>query len=444
MENTNKNQNIMQNLKAKTDPTVGIEKKQETPAGLEMLKTKKPSPKTSLFIKIIIAVLFVLIIGVGAAGFYFLNDLMNEGANLEKTVKENKTELDSQKGNIDNIEVAIADVETFEQKLEALENNLLNYAEKEDLDPITTFLKIQDSDQDGLSDFDEITRYRSDPNKKDTDNDGYNDKEEVDAGYNPNGPGKLKESGLTEAEAAIIAGNWNGNLSSEVNKSNDLSLNLTGDGKVTGSFSFTSDTNIVYKNTVSGTFVFYGDTGRIDALLVNNLTVEDKSKGDQIPEIKEYKMNLSGTFSTETKSILGNWEISGEVPSRWPAGQDGNFQLQKEAEETTEKLEEETEEEQPQVPAQTVSVKAFSFGYSPSTIRLTRGERIILEITSLDVDHTFTADDLGIDLSVKGGETISIEYTPKVSGEYEFYCSVPGHREAGMVGKIIIEEPKEF
>ena len=26
------------------------------------------------------------------------------------------------------------------------------------------------------------------------------------------------------------------------------------------------------------------------------------------------------------------------------------------------------------------------------------------------------------------------------AGEYEFYCSVPGHREAGMVGKIIIEE----
>ena len=25
------------------------------------------------------------------------------------------------------------------------------------------------------------------------------------------------------------------------------------------------------------------------------------------------------------------------------------------------------------------------------------------------------------------------------AGEYEFYCSVPGHREAGMVGKIVIE-----
>ena len=29
-----------------------------------------------------------------------------------------------------------------------------------------------------------------------------------------------------------------------------------------------------------------------------------------------------------------------------------------------------------------------------------------------------------------------VEFTPSAAGEYEFYCTVPGHREAGMVGTL--------
>jgi len=42
-----------------------------------------------------------------------------------------------------------------------------------------TPVNIKDSDNDGLSDQDEITIYKTDPNKTDTDNDGLNDREEV-------------------------------------------------------------------------------------------------------------------------------------------------------------------------------------------------------------------------------------------------------------------------
>ncbi|MCF7820098.1 MAG: thrombospondin type 3 repeat-containing protein [Candidatus Pacebacteria bacterium] len=49
-----------------------------------------------------------------------------------------------------------------------------------------------DSDNDGLSDFQEEYLYFSDPLNTDTDGDGYSDKEEVDNNFNPNGPGKLQ------------------------------------------------------------------------------------------------------------------------------------------------------------------------------------------------------------------------------------------------------------
>ncbi|MGM7702825.1 cupredoxin domain-containing protein [Pseudalkalibacillus sp. Hm43] len=43
-------------------------------------------------------------------------------------------------------------------------------------------------------------------------------------------------------------------------------------------------------------------------------------------------------------------------------------------------------------------------------------------------------------MNAKPGQTVSIKFIPKETGEFEFYCSVPGHKEAGMKGTIIVEE----
>lgn len=48
-----------------------------------------------------------------------------------------------------------------------------------------------DSDGDGLTDYQETNIYHTDLNSPDTDGDGYKDGDEVKNGYNPNGPGKL-------------------------------------------------------------------------------------------------------------------------------------------------------------------------------------------------------------------------------------------------------------
>ncbi len=48
-----------------------------------------------------------------------------------------------------------------------------------------------DTDNDGVTDGDEILKYRTNPLKADTDGDGYSDGTEIKNGYNPNGPGKL-------------------------------------------------------------------------------------------------------------------------------------------------------------------------------------------------------------------------------------------------------------
>jgi len=55
---------------------------------------------------------------------------------------------------------------------------------------ISIDLSILDSDEDGLSDEEEIF-YGTDKNNPDTDGDGYLDGDEVEGGYNPQGEGKL-------------------------------------------------------------------------------------------------------------------------------------------------------------------------------------------------------------------------------------------------------------
>ena len=52
--------------------------------------------------------------------------------------------------------------------------------------------------------------------------------------------------------------------------------------------------------------------------------------------------------------------------------------------------------------------------------------------------HNFSIDELGISIDQAPGsaEKTVINAPP---GTYEYYCNVPGHKEAGMVGTLIVE-----
>jgi len=55
------------------------------------------------------------------------------------------------------------------------------------------------------------------------------------------------------------------------------------------------------------------------------------------------------------------------------------------------------------------------------------------------LQHDFYIDDLGIQsdlLDAGGSTTVTINAEP---GTYEYYCSVTGHKQAGMVGTLTVE-----
>ncbi|WP_160847442.1 plastocyanin/azurin family copper-binding protein [Pontibacillus yanchengensis] len=48
--------------------------------------------------------------------------------------------------------------------------------------------------------------------------------------------------------------------------------------------------------------------------------------------------------------------------------------------------------------------------------------------------------DQSLHMNAKSGQTVRIKFIPKEVGEYEFFCSVEGHKEAGMVGTFKVVE----
>jgi uncharacterized cupredoxin-like copper-binding protein len=69
---------------------------------------------------------------------------------------------------------------------------------------------------------------------------------------------------------------------------------------------------------------------------------------------------------------------------------------------------------------------------------------VIVEDTPGDThehDMDNLADPPEIHVAAQPGGIGTIEFTPSTPGEYEYYCTVAGHKEAGMVGTLVVKAP---
>jgi plastocyanin len=90
--------------------------------------------------------------------------------------------------------------------------------------------------------------------------------------------------------------------------------------------------------------------------------------------------------------------------------------------------------------AREIDVEGRPFSFTPSVITVQAGERVQVNFMNAQGIHDFVIEGTDIRTSViNQGTSESVEFTLEEPGEYVFYCSVPGHREAGMVGTIIVE-----
>jgi uncharacterized cupredoxin-like copper-binding protein len=102
--------------------------------------------------------------------------------------------------------------------------------------------------------------------------------------------------------------------------------------------------------------------------------------------------------------------------------------------------------------------------FEPVEIAVERGALVRLELENTGaLLHDFTIDDIPIEdmrmeeesialtpdsdravnLPLEPGASGAIQFRAIESGEYEFYCDQPGHREGGMFGVLRVNPPPE-
>ncbi len=87
--------------------------------------------------------------------------------------------------------------------------------------------------------------------------------------------------------------------------------------------------------------------------------------------------------------------------------------------------------------AREITLESGFFFFKPNRLVLKKGQPVKLTIKN-NGTHTFTVDELGINEMLRGSQ-VTIEFTPNKTGTFNFYCSIPGHRQSGQFGTLVVE-----
>ena len=87
-----------------------------------------------------------------------------------------------------------------------------------------------------------------------------------------------------------------------------------------------------------------------------------------------------------------------------------------------------------------VTVTTTEFKYDPAVINATAGQTINLTVKNIgSVQHSFVFASANVKVLVDPGKSVTQTFTAPAAGTYTFECDIAGHKEAGMVGQLIVK-----
>lgn len=114
-------------------------------------------------------------------------------------------------------------------------------------------------------------------------------------------------------------------------------------------------------------------------------------------------------------------------------------------------------EDRKAIDSKDITIHTINMKYIPTEIVLDKDQQVNLILSNQDnvehdieviipnfnddsqLEHTHRAQDNLIHLHAEPKETQRISFTPIKTGSFEFICTVPRHKESGMVGKIVVK-----
>lgn len=78
--------------------------------------------------------------------------------------------------------------------------------------------------------------------------------------------------------------------------------------------------------------------------------------------------------------------------------------------------------------------------FDPNGIKVKKGQSVKVTYKNTKGAHNFAIDEFKVKTkTINAGEEETVEFIAEREGEFEFYCSVPGHKAAGMKGVLVVE-----
>lgn len=113
-------------------------------------------------------------------------------------------------------------------------------------------------------------------------------------------------------------------------------------------------------------------------------------------------------------------------------------------------------------PATAITVEASDFAYTPGSLTIPANQPVALTLKNTGhIEHDFVIAEIDVtgvkgsesgpaehhhmdqpeyDLHffAKAGESAVLKFTAMQPGTYEIFCSIQGHKQAGMIGELIV------
>ena len=86
-----------------------------------------------------------------------------------------------------------------------------------------------------------------------------------------------------------------------------------------------------------------------------------------------------------------------------------------------------------------MTVTSGDIFFDPKTLTVPANEEVTISLPNKGaIAHNFSIDALKIDTDLPVGATEEATFTA-APGSYKYYCNVPGHEAAGMVGTLTVQ-----